>query len=54
MKNQRRKNKVSNTEKEDDELKFNVRIENRSDKQNSFKDNEDDSPLNFTIAEVDR
>ena len=38
---------------EDDELKFDVRIKNSSEKDNSFKDNEDDSPLNRTIAEVE-
>jgi len=38
---------------EDDELKFDVRIKNSSEKDNSFNDNEDDSPLNRTIAEVE-
>ena len=43
---------VTNTEKEDEELKFNVRVENKVDKQDSFKDDEDDSPLNLTIAQL--
>jgi cell division protein FtsZ len=38
---------------EDEELKFDVRIENKIDDQKSFKDSEDDSPLNRTIAEVE-
>jgi len=38
---------------EDEELKFDVRIENKIDDQKSFKGNEDDSPLNRTIAEVE-
>jgi cell division protein FtsZ len=46
------KEKVTNTEKEDEELKFNVRVENRAGKQDSFKDDEDDSPLNLTIAQL--
>jgi len=37
---------------EDEELKFDVRIENKIDDQKSFKDSEEDSPLNRTIAEV--
>ena len=37
---------------EDEELKFDVRIENKIDDQKSFKGSEDDSPLNRTIAEV--
>ena len=37
---------------EDEELKFDVRIENKIDDQKSFRGSEDDSPLNRTIAEV--
>ena len=44
--------KVHNEAVEDEELKFDVRIENKIDDQKSFKDSEDDSPLNRTIAEV--
>ena len=40
------------TEVEDEELKFNVRVENKADKQDSFKDDEDESPLNLTIAQL--
>ncbi len=38
---------------EDEELKFDIRIENKIDDKKSFKDSEDDSPLNRTIAEVE-
>jgi len=44
--------KVHSEAVEDEELKFDVRIENKIDDQKSFKDSEDDSPLNRTIAEV--
>jgi len=37
---------------EDEELKFGVRIENKKDDNERFKDNDEDSPLNRTIAEV--
>jgi len=37
---------------EDEELKFGVRIENKKDDNEHFKDNDEDSPLNKTIAEV--
>ena len=46
------KEPVSNTEIEDEELKFNVRVEHKGDKQESFKDDEDDSPLNLTISQL--
>ena len=45
--------KVHSEAVEDEELKFDVRIENKIDDQKSFKDSEDDSPLNRTIAEVE-
>jgi cell division protein FtsZ len=44
--------KVHSEAVEDEELKFDVRIESKIDDQKSFKDSEDDSPLNRTIAEV--
>jgi len=37
---------------EDKELKFDVRIENKQDDNERFKGNDDDSPLNRTIAEI--
>ena len=40
-------------ETEDEELIFDVRIENSSEENDSFDDAEDDSPLNRTIAEVE-
>jgi len=40
-------------ETEDEELIFDVRIENSSEENDSFDDSEDDSPLNRTIAEVE-
>ena len=46
------KEPISNTEIEDEELKFNVRVEHKLDKQESFKDDEDDSPLNLTISQL--
>jgi len=45
--------KAHNESVEDEELKFDVRIENKVDDQNIFKGSEDDSPLNRTIAEVE-
>ena len=39
-------------EVEDEELKFNVRVENKADKQDNFKDDEDESPLNLTISQL--
>ncbi len=39
-------------EVEDEELKFDVRIENKSDDNDRFKGSDEDSPLNRTIAEV--
>jgi len=45
--------KAHNESVEDEELKFDVRIENKIDDQKSFKGSEDDSPLNRTIAEVE-
>ena len=44
--------KSHNESVEDEELKFDVRIENKIDDQKSFRGTEDDSPLNRTIAEV--
>ena len=41
-----------NTEVEDEELKFDVRIENTKDDNDKFKGSDEDSPLNRTIAEV--
>lgn len=38
---------------EDEELKFDIRIENKVDDEKSFKDSDEDSPLNRTIAEVE-
>ena len=38
---------------EDEELKFDIRIENKIDDKKSFKDSDEDSPLNRTIAEVE-
>ncbi len=52
MKSLNEKEPVSNTEIEDEELKFNVRVEHKADKQESFKDDEDDSPLNLTISQL--
>ncbi|MBT8384636.1 MAG: cell division protein FtsZ, partial [Bacteroidia bacterium] len=39
-------------EVEDEELKFNVRVENKADKQDNFKDDEEESPLNLTISQL--
>jgi len=43
---------VQDGEIEDEELKFDVRIENKKDDKERFKDGDEDSPLNRTIAEV--
>jgi len=43
---------AENNSIEDEELKFDVRIEDKKDNNESFKDNNEDSPLNRTIAEV--
>ena len=54
MDDQPKQNKglAKENEIEDEELKFGVRIENKKDDNEHFKDNDEDSPLNKTIAEV--
>jgi len=43
---------AQDNEIEDEELKFDVRIENKNDDKERFAGNDEDSPLNRTIAEV--
>ena len=39
-------------ETEDEELRFNIRVDNKTSKGNDKGDNDDDSPLNLTISEL--
>jgi cell division protein FtsZ len=54
MDNESKQNEVldQDNEIEDEELKFNVRIENKNDDNDHFRGSDEDSPLNRTIAEV--